>query len=71
VTFDDDFILLHTESGPRRPTCKSLGITWPPAETLSLHGFKWVRHRMSAISDEDRAAMTHVCRGAEYFPEAR
>lgn len=70
MTFDDDFVLLHTASGPRRPTCQSLGITWPPPETLEILGLIWVRARMSSLSDEDRQGMSHVCRGAEYFPQA-
>jgi hypothetical protein len=71
MTFDDDFLMLHTESGIRRPTCRSLGIEWPPPETLDILGFRWTQSRRSEITDEHRSAMTHVCRGAEYFPSQR
>lgn len=33
---------------------------------MSLYGFPFRRVSMSDISDEDRAAMTHVFRGAQY-----
>lgn len=68
MTYDDDFILLRTASGPRRIFCEKLGVSWPPPEKLDFLGFPFVRERMSEITDEQRADMTHVCRGAEYFP---
>ena len=68
MTFDDDFLVLHTESGVRRPTCRSIGIEWPPPETLDFLGFKWKQIRRSQITDEERSGMTHVMRGAEYMP---
>lgn len=68
VTFDDDFIRI----GMIAPTLKSLGLTWPPPPFIEInnHGelpnrlFKRVRY--SHITDEQRAKMTHVARGAEY-----
>lgn len=68
VTFDDDFIRI----GMITPTLKSLGLTWPPPQFIKInnHGelpnrlFK--RVRCSDITDEQRAQMTHVARGAEY-----
>jgi hypothetical protein len=66
MTFDDDFLVILTESGVRRLTCRSLAIEWPPPETINILSFIYRRQRMSEISDEARAQMTHVCRGAEY-----
>lgn len=68
MTFDDDFIRI----GMIRPTLKSLGLEWPPPPFIEInnHGelpnrfFKRVRY--SEITDEQRADMTHVARGAEY-----
>lgn len=74
MTFDDDFILIHFKAvGPRRLLCKSAGIDWPPPEKITELGGQnfeddpLVRVSMSRISDEDRAAMPCVMRGAEYF----
>lgn len=70
MTFDDDYIRLLLATGPLDVTCKALGIDWPPPEFIEVKGplstptFRRVRY--SQISDEDRAEMTHVCRGAEY-----
>lgn len=66
MTFDDDFIALQTESGVRRLLCKVNGIEWPPPEKIDFLGFVYERLRMSQITDEQRAGMTHVMRGAEY-----
>lgn len=71
MTFDDDYIQLALSTGPMRVTCKKLGIDWPPPEIIKVTGgpfstpvFK--RVRFSQISDDQRAGMSRVCRGAEY-----
>lgn len=72
MTFDDDYIQLNLgKRGVLRQTCKELGVSWPPPEHIAITGgpfstptFKRVRY--SAITDEQRKGMTHVCRGAEY-----
>lgn len=69
MTFDDDFIQIETEAGPRRLWCKKIGLDWPPPSFITVGGFRWRLVRHSEISDEDRATMTHVCRGAEYHME--
>lgn len=73
MTFDDDFLLFQTPTGPQKLRCTQLGIQWPPPATLRLRGFEppfsdidFRLLRMSAITDQQRAGMTHVCRGAEY-----
>jgi hypothetical protein len=77
MTFDDDFIRIEGSNF----YAVDLGLQWPPPERLTFRdgGFReatdsdspvWIRHRMSAITDEERSKMTHVCRGAEYFDEA-
>ncbi len=66
MTFDDDFIQLQTESGPRRFACKENGIEWPPPPIVSFLGFNWYLVGHSEITDEQRAGMTRVCRGAAY-----
>lgn len=71
MTFDDDFVMFQTEAGPRRVFLKNIGKTWPPPERIDLMGFMYRRERMSEITDEQRAEMTHVCRGAEYIPNPR
>lgn len=68
MTFDDDFVLV----GAIRATLKSLGLEWPPPPFMRINNhvdlpdFFVKRLRMSEITDEQRATMTHVCRGAEY-----
>lgn len=66
MTFDDDFLLLNFGHRALRQRCKSMGIDWPPPQTLEVFGFVFNRSRMSSITDEQREGMTHVCRGAEY-----
>lgn len=73
MTFEDDFLLFQTPSGPRRIRCQHLNIQWPPPETIRLRGFEppytdidFKLLRRSEISDADRSELTHVCRGAEY-----
>lgn len=68
MTFDDDFVRVHFQAGPRNYRLIGLGLTWPPPEKLDIMGFVFVRHTYSGITDEERAGMTHVCRGAEYIP---
>lgn len=69
MTYDDDFLQLVFDGGTKRATCRSLGIDWPPPERIEVGGIPMQRSRMSALTDDERAAMTHVCRGAEYLPE--
>lgn len=71
MTFDDDYIHFCLSTGPLRATCKELGLNWPPPERIVVVGrplssivFRRIRH--SQITDDERRAMTHVCRGAEY-----
>lgn len=79
MTFDDDFIQLELASGTHRMFCSRVGLTWPPPERLTFDegGMRianhddpdervLVRETMSIISDEQRAEMTNVCRGAVY-----
>jgi hypothetical protein len=46
--------------------CRDIDFAWPPPDKFSLEGRLFERVTMSAISDDERAKMTHVCRGAEY-----
>ena len=69
MTFDDDMLQLEFAHGMKRIFCKLNGIDWPPPEVIEIFGFRMRRKSMSIISDEDRADMTHVCRGAVYLPE--
>lgn len=68
MTFDDDFARVHFDNGSRDLVLKSLGVDWPPPEVLDIYGFKYRRSSMSDITDEARAKLDFVCRGAEYFP---
>ena len=70
MTFDDDFVVLNFDGGTKRIRCRDLGIDWPPPEKLTVAGFTLTRSRFSSITDEQRADMTHVCRGAEYECES-
>ena len=70
MTFDDDFIQLETFAGRIRVMCKATGIDWPPPETVEVEGFRWNRESYSQITDEQRAEMTFVARGALYAPAA-
>lgn len=67
VTFDDDFIRVRFLGG--RTKCmrlKEIGMTWPPPEHLEFATFPYRRISISSITDEERRAMKHVARGAEY-----
>ena len=80
ATFADDMIRLNLVTGVRTISCKALGFDWPPPERIYLGsdgkcreatdtddpGFVLHRESMSQISDDERASMTHVVRGAEY-----
>lgn len=71
MTFDDDYCQFRLTAGPLRITCKKLGVDWPPPEFIDITGGpfstpRFRRLRYSAITDEQREGMTHVCRGAEY-----
>lgn len=66
MTFDDDFIQLNTEQGVKRLLCKPAGVEWPPPETINYAGFLYERVRYSQITDEQRAELTMLMRGAEY-----
>jgi len=71
MIFDDDFVRLYFDGGAKTTTCRSIGVDWPPPEELNIMGFIMVRRNYSGITDEQRAAMTCVCRGAEYFPKQK
>ncbi len=76
--FADDFVELHLSIGTPRIMLPS-DIDWPPPEFIMFDDnvlreatkddprdeiMRRVRH--SQITDEQRAKMSHVCRGAEY-----
>lgn len=69
MTFEDDFVQLNFDGGTKRPTCKSLGVEWPPPPEIVVAGFVFKLIRHSEITDEQREGMTRVCRGAEYKPK--
>ena len=71
MTFDDDSLSLMLEGGRKIVPLKQLGLDWPPPERINVLGFDFVRSRLSAITDEQRQGMTHVLRGAEYYPERK
>lgn len=70
MTFDDDFMRCGLMDAP----LKQLGLEWPPPAFLHIrnHGelpdLYLRRVSYSEITDEQRARMTHVCRGAQYEP---
>ena len=66
MTYDDDMMCFNFSHGVVRQSCKQLGVEWPPPEKVELFGFVFERLRMSGITDEQRADMTHVLRAAEY-----
>lgn len=77
MTFDDDFVRVPMMVGEVNIACKSIKTEWPPKEHLTLGsdkgGICYRRVSFSQITDEERAGMTHVARGAQYeyigFPE--
>jgi len=76
MTYEDDYCQFDFgELGIKRITCKDVGVDWPPPTCISVQimdgkklmrtiDFECINH--SQITDEQRAGMTHVCRGAEY-----
>lgn len=64
MTFEDDFIRI-VDGLPYVPLA-AVGLTWPPPEVIELGGIMYERLQFSDITDEQRADMTHVCRGALY-----
>lgn len=80
MTFDDDIIRLNLSVGTPTIPLMTVGLEWPPPEHVYLSADSTIREAepdderqyvlrrvsMSQITDEQRAEMTHVVRGAEY-----
>lgn len=70
MTFDDDFVRIHLIDCRLDVSCISLGFEWPPPEkfTILFSGRERtvMRQSMSFITDEQRASLKSICRGAEY-----
>lgn len=71
MTFDDDYCQFVLALGVARVSLKQLNLEWPPPMFIEIvdrpdHVTCFKQTRMSTITDEQRARMTHVCRGAEY-----
>jgi hypothetical protein len=71
MTFDDDFMRLNFPDGSTKIySLKQNDMEWPPPEKIMVDFDGGVvtlrRESYSVITDEERARMTHVCRGAEY-----
>jgi hypothetical protein len=67
MTYDDDFVRLPTlVAGDVNIPLVTLGLEWPPPEEVTFSGLLYKQIRCSEITDEQRAEMTHVVRGAEY-----
>lgn len=78
TTYDDDMVRLHLLVGSPTIPLKELGLEWPPPERLAMDPETGVREardsdddplvrvNCSQITDEQRADMTNVFRGAEY-----
>lgn len=76
TTFDDDMIRAQLSDGRTFTfSCKSAGVEWPPPESLGVYvpviggdpkPVHLTRVSYSEITDEQRAGMTHVFRGAQY-----
>lgn len=79
MTFDDDCVRLNLTIETHTIPLVKLGLEWPPPERLWIDADgarpasddddpSGVLHRQSVskITDEQRADMTHVFRGAEY-----
>ena len=71
MTFDDDIVSLNWSQGlvEKKFRCIDLGLEWPPPENIRFGVSTFTRKRYSLITDEQRAKMTHVVRGAEYFED--
>lgn len=59
TVFPDDFLRLPDGRNLKAPTR-------PPPELIEFEGTQYRRVSMSAITDEQRMTMTHICRGAMY-----
>ena len=67
MTFDDDFIQLVVDGvGVVRFPCAPAGIAWPPPDLIMFNDVMYRQVRRSAITDEQRAELTMIARGAEY-----
>lgn len=78
MTFEDDFARLNWSIGVFDVPLVKLELEWPPPDLIFVGdeiraatpdddpGLVMRRVSMSAITDEQRSGMTHVCRGAEY-----
>lgn len=83
ATFPDDFVRLHLGIGTRDIPLGALGLEWPPPDRIVIDpgrgareptpddppAFIMRRVSHSRITDDQRAGMTHVARGAEYVYE--
>ena len=61
---EDDF-MHYPDDGPNKRELISRLLLWPPPEQLLYHGNHYERISYSQITDEQRAAMTHVLREGE------
>ncbi len=68
MTFDDDYVQIG-DPPLARYFCKANGIEWPPPKKIETAHGVYVQVSLSQITDEQRAGMTHVARGALYEPE--
>ena len=68
MTFDDDMLQLEFDGGTRNITCKKAGVEWPPPDQLYIYGFNMRLKQLSSLTDEQRAGMTNILRGARYVP---
>ena len=81
MTFDDDYVQLLDANGKviGQVLCKKINMEWPPPPVIVVTGggpgspypvptTEFQRIRYSQLTDEERKAMSHVCRGAEYRP---
>lgn len=66
MTFDDDFVRFQMDLGRLDVSIKSLNLDWPPPTQIIYHGVVFERVSMSQLTDEQRAEMNQLCRGAEY-----
>jgi hypothetical protein len=67
MTFDDDMVRLPTLiAGDVNIPLVKLGLEWPPPEEIIFSGICYRREVYSQITDEQRAELTHVIRGAQY-----
>ena len=70
MTFDDDFIQLVVDGvGVVRFQCAPAGIAWPPPDLIMFNDVMYRQVRRSVITDEQRAELTMIARGAEYVED--